>query len=151
MRNPVKVKYLHHPTVGNFEVPKNRKSTTITSMVQQYQSRLDFEKYMNPKGLKPTITSRFVKPAKEIDFVNHEVILAKSHKPYDKNQISFRVAPHLSKPEIKQYLAKVYKLPVQRVDTFNKQGELKRDLSTAHRWKKKNWKKAIVTLDYEID
>ena len=33
----------------------------------------------------------------------------------------------LSKPEIKQYLMKIYGLPVQKVDTFNKMGEIKRD------------------------
>ena len=77
---------------------------------------------MNPLGIKTTITSRFKTPPKEIDFVNHEVILTRSPKPYDKNIISFKASPYLSKPEITQYLSKVYKLPVKRVDTVNKIG-----------------------------
>ena len=106
---------------------------------------------MNPLGIKPTITSRFEKPTKEIDFLNHEMMLVRSPKPYDKNQVSFRCSPFLSKPEIKQYLSKVYKLPVQRVDTVNKMGKIKRNRTTGKQWKKSNWKKAIVTLDYEVD
>ena len=58
-------------------------------------------KYLNPMGLKPTISSRFEKPAKEIDFLNHEVLLMRSPKPYEKNQVAFRVNPFMSKPEIK--------------------------------------------------
>ena len=106
---------------------------------------------MNPKGLKPTITSRFKKPATEIDFLNHDLMLQRSVKPYEKNVICFRVAPHLSKPEIKQYLMKVYKLPVVKVETFNKMGQLKRDQLTNKKWRKPDWKKAIVTLEYEVD
>lgn len=106
---------------------------------------------MNPKGIKPTITSRFKKPAQEIEFLNHDLWLMRSPKPYGKKQVSFRVSPYLSKPEIKQYLTKVYKLPVNRVDTVNKMGKIKRDNETNRKWRKNNWKKAIVTLDYEID
>ena len=80
---------------------------------------------MNPKGLKPTITSRFTKPAQEIDFLNEKMVLARSPKPYKKNVVSFRCDPFLSKPEIKQYLTKVYNLPVQKVETANKIGQIK--------------------------
>jgi hypothetical protein len=83
-------------------------------MHKEYQKRLEFEKYMNPKGLKPTITSRFKKPAQEIEFVNHEMILTRSPKTYDnKNRtVCFRHNEDLSKPEIKQYLEKLYLLDV---------------------------------------
>ena len=67
---------------------------------------------MNPKGVKTTITSRFRKPAHEIDFLNEKMTLSRSPKPYKKNVVSFRVDPNLTKPEIRQYLAKVYSLPV---------------------------------------
>ena len=55
------------------------------------------------------------------------MMIHRSNKPYERNQVSFRCANHLSKPEIMQYLSKVYQLPVQRVDTINKQGKIKRD------------------------
>ena len=106
---------------------------------------------MNPKGLKPTITSRFKKPPKQIEFLSHEMLLSRSAKPYEKNIVSFRCSPFLSKPEIKQYLSKVYSLPIQNVDTANKMGEIKMNRSTGKKGRKKNWKKGIVTLDYEVD
>ena len=59
MRNPNKVKYVYHKNLGNFEVPKIKDTTDINILHKKYQERLDFEKYMNPKGFKTTITSRF--------------------------------------------------------------------------------------------
>ena len=82
---------------------------------------------MNPKGYKPTITSNFKKPPTEIDFVNHEVMLMRSPKTYDKDWVNFRVSPFLSKPEIKQYLMKVYSLNVQTINTANNQGKIMRN------------------------
>ena len=75
MRNPRKVRYLSHPKYGDFEAPKTVNKKDITTQTQeymhsQYQQRLQFEKYMNPKGLKPTIPPHFPKPQPEIDFVN---------------------------------------------------------------------------------
>ena len=85
MRNPNKVKYVYTKNLGNFEIPKNKNTSDVQVLHKNYQDRLDFEKYMNPLGLKPTISSKFEKPSKEIDFLNHEVMLMRSPKPYDKN------------------------------------------------------------------
>ena len=139
MRNPSKILYVNTQRDGNFEVPKTKRSTSVSELAENYQRRLDFEKYMNPKGIKPTITSRFKKPAQEIEFLNHDLMLMRSPKPYGKKQVSFRVSPFISKPEIKQYLCKVYKLPVHRVDTANKMGQIKRDGQTNKKWRKKIW------------
>merc|ERR1740117_339332 len=141
MRNPSKIKYVYHKSLGNFEVPKIKSTTNINDLYKNYQDRLDYEKYMNPKGLKPTITSRFEKPSQDVDFLNHEIMMHRSPKPYSKNQVSFRMSPYLSKPEIKQYLTKVYKLPVQKVDTANKMGVIKTNNTTQMKWRKQNWKK----------
>ena len=62
MRNPSKMKYVYHPKLGNFEVPKNKSTTDIQDLHKKYEQKLEFEKYLNPKGLKQTITSRFEKP-----------------------------------------------------------------------------------------
>ena len=59
MRNPNKVRYVNLPEYGDFEVPKNKKTYDVNKLYKNYEKRLDFEKYMNPKGVKPTITSRF--------------------------------------------------------------------------------------------
>ena len=101
--------------------------------------------------MRPTITSRFAQEAPEVEFLNHEMILARSPKPYDKNKVCFRSNQNLSKPEIKQYLSKVYELPITRVDTVNKMGKLKRDRQTNRKWRKPDWKKSIVSLEYEVD
>lgn len=104
-----------------------------------------------PKGIKPTITSRFKKPKQEIEFVNHEMLLMRSPKPYSNNIVSFRCNDMLSKPEIKQYLQKLYNMPVQAVHTFRKQGKFMMNNDTRTQWRKKDWKKAMVKVDYEVD
>ena len=58
----MKVRYLKSKKFGEFEAPMKTKERSLSKLVGNYQSRLDYEKYMNPKGLKPTITSRFKKP-----------------------------------------------------------------------------------------
>ena len=138
--------------MGKFEVPKTgAKSSSLKELYQNYQQRLDFEKYMNPKGLKPTITSNFHKPQTEIDFVNHEVKLMRSPKDYGKDIVGFRVSNYLSKPELKQYLMKLYNLNIQKVNTANKQGKIMRNTDKPGHWRKKDWKKAIVKVDFEVD
>jgi hypothetical protein len=98
------VRYLKTKELGEFEAPMKSRTQSLTKLHQNYQDRLEFEKYMNPKGIKPTITSRFKKPAKEIEFVNHEFTLTRSPKPYEDNVVSFRCNDFLSKPEIRQYM-----------------------------------------------
>ena len=71
MRNPSKIQYVSNPRHGNFEVPKTKNVLNINTLAANYKDRLEYEKYMNPKGIKPTITSRFTKPAQEIEFLNH--------------------------------------------------------------------------------
>ena len=36
MRNPSKVKYVSHPKLGNFEVPKTKKSTDINHAYKNF-------------------------------------------------------------------------------------------------------------------
>ena len=119
MRNPQKVRYLVDKATGPFEAPMKSDIKDVKQLKKNYSDRLDFEKYMNPKGLKPTITSRFKKPAKEIEFCSHEMSLMRSPKPYDDNTVCFKGDQFLSKPEINQYLSKLYKLPINRLATFN--------------------------------
>ncbi|GMF15979.1 unnamed protein product [Phytophthora fragariaefolia] len=92
------------------------------------------------------------------------------------NQFVFRVEPHYTKHEIKEYLTKVYDLPVAKVNTMNYEGawaaavsmamegdgvsgltvllvllfvvsgKFKRAFRGRYVYKEKDWKKAIVTL-----
>ncbi len=149
--NSRKVRYLQHPHLGKFEAPKKSSSTSMTELHENYQKRLDFERYMNPKGYKPTITSNFKKPQMEIDFVNHEVQLMRSPKDYGEEWVNFRVNNFLSKPELKQYLMKLYGMNIQQLNTANKQGKIMRNLDKHGYWRKKDWKKVMVKVDYTVD
>ena len=71
MRNPQKVRYLETKSLGKFEAPMKTDIRSISQLKKNYTDRLEFEKYLCPKGLKPTITSRFKKPPRQIDFVSH--------------------------------------------------------------------------------
>ena len=106
---------------------------------------------MNPGGYKPTITSNFRKPQTEIEFVNHEMRLMRSPKDYGKDIVGFRMSNFLSKPEIQQYLMKLYNLNIQKVQTANKQGKIMRNMTKPGHWRKKDWKKAMVKVDFEVD
>ena len=95
------MRYLQHASLGKFEAPKTGlKTNSLKELYQNYQNRLNFERYMNPKGYKPTITSNFQKPQPEIEFVNHEMKMMRSPKDYGKDIVCFRMNNFLSKPEI---------------------------------------------------
>lgn len=64
----------------------------------------------------------------------------------------FRVLPRMTKHEIKEYLTKIYELPVRKVNTMiylgkRKQAFGKRGIA---RWKERDFKKAIVTFDRSV-
>jgi ribosomal protein L23 len=150
MRNPAKVRYLVDKERNKFEAPMKTSVKDVKTLKQNYSDRLEFEKYMNPKGLKPTITSRFKKPAKEIEFVSHELTLMRSPKPYDQNTVCFKHSDYLSKIEVRQYLSKLYKFPINRVASARHQGKIMNNSDRTY-WRKKDFKKSIVRLDYEVE
>ena len=120
IRNPMKVRYLETKKLGKFEAPMKTSEQNLHKLHEQYQKRLEFEKYLCPKGMKPTITSRFPKERQEIEFVSHEMLLTRSPKFHGTKAVSFRCSPYLSRPEIKQYLEKLYNLPIEDVRTINR-------------------------------
>mmetsp|Transcript_11259 Transcript_11259/g.39219 ORF Transcript_11259/g.39219 Transcript_11259/m.39219 type:complete len:109 (-) Transcript_11259:59-385(-) len=61
------------------------------------------------------------------------------------NNLVFRVDPKMTKPEIRQYLERVYGLPVTRVATVNYDGKVKR--SGRHFYQQNAYKKAYVRID----
>eukprot|EP00545_Synedropsis_sp_CCMP1620_P002324 CAMPEP_0119014452 /NCGR_PEP_ID=MMETSP1176-20130426/9780_1 /TAXON_ID=265551 /ORGANISM="Synedropsis recta cf, Strain CCMP1620" /LENGTH=108 /DNA_ID=CAMNT_0006967633 /DNA_START=181 /DNA_END=507 /DNA_ORIENTATION=+ len=64
----------------------------------------------------------------------------------------FRVLPKMTKHEVKEYLTKLYDLPVAKVRTMNYMGKRKR--ATGKRkvmyYKYRDFKKAVVTFDDSI-
>ena len=61
------------------------------------------------------------------------------------------MAPFLSKPEVKQYLMKLYNLDVKRVNTVLKQGKILRHNDKPGYYRKDDWKKAIVKVDFSVN
>ena len=109
---------------------------------------------MCPKGVKPTITSRFKKPRESQDFVSHEMILSRSNVSLAANEVRFRCSQHLTKHEIQEYLGKLYRMPFkngQMPDTTNHMGRVMRDQSTRRQWRKKDYKRVTARLEYEVD
>mmetsp|Transcript_9391 Transcript_9391/g.11787 ORF Transcript_9391/g.11787 Transcript_9391/m.11787 type:complete len:123 (-) Transcript_9391:139-507(-) len=62
---------------------------------------------------------------------------------------TFRVLPKMTKHEVKEYLTKIYDLPVKKVNTANYMGKYKRALGKRKiiYYKYRDFKKAFVTFD----
>lgn len=58
----------------------------------------------------------------------------------------------MTKHEIKEYLTKIYELPVKKVNTMNYLGKRKQAFGKRGiaRWKERDYKKAIVTFDSSL-
>ena len=65
---------------------------------------------------------------------------------------TFRVLPRMTKHEIKEYLSKIYDLPVTNVNTMNYAGKRKRAMGRKKviYYKYRDFKKAIVTFDRSL-
>jgi ribosomal protein L23 len=117
---------------------------------------------MNPKGLKYTITSNFPKTGEKIDFVNLKCILVRSDKTtYDNNRmVKFQIDKNLSKPELKQYLQKLYNIEPKRISTAILPGKITMKATELERKGGKKYKmnyirrpdkkKALVELDFDF-
>lgn len=65
----------------------------------------------------------------------------------------FRVLPKMTKHEIKEYLEKIYQLPVKKINTMNYMGKRKQAMGQngkMARWKYRDFKKAIVSFDESL-
>jgi large subunit ribosomal protein L23 len=77
------------------------------------------------------------------------LVAARNATAFKPASATFRVLPRMTKHEIKEYLQKIYGLPVKKVNTMNFLGKRKR-VPTERRvlyYKYKDFKKAIVTFD----
>ena len=64
---------------------------------------------------------------------------------------TFRVLPKMTKHEVKEYLQKIYNLPVEKVNTQNILGKRMRILGRRIAYRKEpDWKKAIVTFRSDV-
>lgn len=81
----------------------------------------------------------------EYRIIRKPIVTEKSNDLKDENnQIVLEVAPEANKPEIKKAVERLFKVTVLSVRTQNRQGKRKRLGRSVGR--RKNWKKAIVSL-----
>ena len=77
------------------------------------------------------------------------LVSARNATATDPAKAIFRVLPRMTKHEIKEYLTKIYKLPVKKVNTANYLGKRKKIMTarSVHYYRYTDFKKAFVTFD----
>ena len=78
------------------------------------------------------------------DIIRKPIITEKSMTDMEDNKYTFEVAKHATKAEIKSAVEEVFGVKVQKVNTMNMRGKMKRQ--GAHQGRRPSWKKAIVKL-----
>ena len=66
------------------------------------------------------------------------------------NTMTFRMDETISKPEIKQYVEKLYNVKVDKVNTARFMGKVKASMITGKPYMTKNFKKVFVMCDGKI-
>ena len=79
------------------------------------------------------------------DVIISPVITEKATFASDRNQVIFRVAPHATKPQIKEAVEKLFDVKVKRVNTLVRKGKVRHFRGV--RGQLSDVKKAIVTLE----
>jgi len=77
---------------------------------------------------------------------NFWMILTKPSHTLLPNQVQFIVSPQMTKLDVKQYLEKIYNVPIVNVNTHIKMGDIKRNKSN-YIIKEDDYKVAYVTLE----
>ena len=78
--------------------------------------------------------------------IKKPVVTEKSMANQQKSVYTFIVAPDATKPEVKQSVEKAFNVKVDEVRTVKVKGKYKRMKNQLLQGKRKDWKKAYVTL-----
>ncbi len=78
------------------------------------------------------------------DIIRKPIVTEKSMAEMENKKYTFEVDKNATKIEIKSAIEEIFGVKVQRVNTMNMQGKLKRQ--GAHIGRRPSWKKAIVKL-----
>jgi len=79
------------------------------------------------------------------DVIMSPVITEKATLASEHNQVIFRVAPHATKPQIKEAVEKLFDVKVKHVNTLVRKGKVR--IFRGRRGMLSDVKKAIVTLE----
>ncbi len=80
-------------------------------------------------------------------FYNKPVFLCRSGKERPENTLCFTSSLDLTKPELHQIFTKLYGLDVKKINTWNKQGKILRNLNDGRYFRKKDLKRVILELN----
>ena len=78
--------------------------------------------------------------------IKRPVVTEKSMANQQKSVYTFIVSPDATKPEVKQSVEKAFNVKVEEVRTVKVKGKYKRMKNQLLQGKRKDWKKAYVTL-----
>ena len=78
------------------------------------------------------------------DIIRAPVVTEKSTQGSEHNQVTFRVSPGATKPQIKRAIEGLFSVKVTKVNTLNINGKVK--MFKGRPGKRADYKKAIVTL-----
>jgi large subunit ribosomal protein L23 len=78
------------------------------------------------------------------DIIRAPVVTEKSTQGIEYNQVTFRVSPDATKPQIKRAVEGLFGVKVTKVNTLNMNGKVK--MFKGRPGKRADYKKAIVTL-----
>ncbi|MDO5715235.1 MAG: 50S ribosomal protein L23 [Tissierellia bacterium] len=80
----------------------------------------------------------------KFDIIKKPIVTEKSMDEMEYNKYTFEVDKNATKPEIKKAIEEIFGVKVQKVNTMNMRGKLKRQ--GMHQGRRPSWKKAIVEL-----
>jgi large subunit ribosomal protein L23 len=79
------------------------------------------------------------------DLIWSPIITEKATNASERNQVMFKVAPHATKPQIKEAVEKLFDVKVKSVNTLRRQGKWK--TFKGRLGQQSDTKRAIVTLE----
>ena len=79
------------------------------------------------------------------DLILSPIITEKATNLSERNQVLFRVAPHATKPQIKEAVERLFDVKVKSVNTLNRKGKFK--VFKGMMGEQQATKRAIVTLE----
>ncbi|EEB15385.1 mitochondrial 50S ribosomal protein L23, putative [Pediculus humanus corporis] len=85
-------------------------------------------------------------PQLRIFLPNFWMKLIRSEEPLPPYQVLFQTSIQMTQYDIKNYLEKIYKIPVVEVKTTIKMGEIKKCFGRQHLIKDDDYKEALVTM-----
>jgi ribosomal protein L23 len=99
--------------------------------------------------LKQIPAVRLAKPQPVLKFYNKQIYLVRTGKELPDNVLCFRTEQSVTKPEIRQYLKKLYGLEIKKVNTWNKMGKIQKTRIRSY-YRDPDFKKVIVELQHPV-